>query len=121
LAFGNYFTNFEQGGTLDRILTPVNSEFELLGKFRRCFVMRVDGLRNSNRSSSDRGSVAASRTTSFRTLGAASEKESMSTNSFSEPDGQFSRKLNHNKGQKQEPFWLAASTKRLSSNADGTR
>jgi hypothetical protein len=45
----------------------------------------------------------------------------MTTNSFSEPDGQFSRKLNLNKGKKQEPFWLAASTKRLSSNADGTR
>jgi hypothetical protein len=45
----------------------------------------------------------------------------MSTNSFSEPDGQLYRKLNLNKGQKKEPFWLSASTKGLSSNADGTR
>jgi hypothetical protein len=66
-------------------------------------------------------SAATSRTASLRTSGATFEKESMYTNSFSEPDGQLSQKLNLNKGQKQEPFLLPASTKRLSSNADGTR
>jgi hypothetical protein len=29
--------------------------------------------------------------------------------------------LNLNRGQKQEPFWLSAPTKRSSSKADGTR
>jgi hypothetical protein len=54
LAFGNYLTNFEQGGSLDRIFTPVNGEFELLGKFGRCFIMTVDRLRSSNNSSINR-------------------------------------------------------------------
>jgi hypothetical protein len=39
-------------------------------------------------------------------------------NSLSEPDGQLSRKLN--RGQKQKPFRLSASTKSSSSKADGT-
>jgi hypothetical protein len=30
LAFGYFLTNFEQGGILDGIFTPVNGEFELL-------------------------------------------------------------------------------------------
>jgi hypothetical protein len=47
--------NFEQGGTLDGILTPVNGELELLGKFGRGFILRMDGLRNSDSSSSNRG------------------------------------------------------------------
>jgi hypothetical protein len=55
----------EQGGILDGIFTPVNGEFELLGKFGRCFIMRVDRLRSSSNSSSNRGSAAASGTTSF--------------------------------------------------------
>jgi hypothetical protein len=42
-------------------------------------------------------------------------------NSFSELDGQFSQMLNLNRGQKQEPFWLSAPTKRSSSKVDGTR
>jgi hypothetical protein len=86
LAFGNYLTNFEQGGTLDGILTPVNGEFELLGKFRRCFIMRADRLRSSINNSTNRGSAAALGITSFRTSGPASEKESISTNSFLESD-----------------------------------
>jgi hypothetical protein len=55
LAFGNYLTNFEQGGTLDEIFTPVNGEFELLSKFGRCFIVRVDRLRSSSNSSINRG------------------------------------------------------------------
>jgi hypothetical protein len=57
----------------------------------------------------------------LRTSEAASEKESISTNSFSELDGQLSRNLNLNRGQKQKPFWLSAPTKTTSSKADGTR
>jgi hypothetical protein len=64
-------------------------------------------------------SAAAAGTDSLRTLGAASEKESTSTNSFSEPDGQLSQKLN--RGQKQTPFRLSVSTKASSSKAEGTR
>jgi hypothetical protein len=47
--------NFKIGGILDGIFTPVNGEFELLGKFARCFIMRVDRLRSSSNSSNNRG------------------------------------------------------------------
>jgi hypothetical protein len=46
--------DFEHGGSLDRIFTPVNGEFELLGKFGRCFIMTVDRLRSSSNSSINR-------------------------------------------------------------------
>jgi hypothetical protein len=65
LGLRELFHEFRERGTLDGILTPVNGEFELLGKFGRCFITMVDGLRNNSSSSSNRGSAAASGTTSF--------------------------------------------------------
>jgi hypothetical protein len=46
---------FRARGILDGIFTPVNGEFELLGKFGRCFIVRVVRLRSSSNSSSNRG------------------------------------------------------------------
>jgi hypothetical protein len=41
---------------VDRVLAPVNSEFELLGELGRGFIARVDGQRDiSSSSSSNRG------------------------------------------------------------------
>jgi hypothetical protein len=42
------------GTLLVLILTPVNGEFELLGKFGRCFITRVDRLRSSGNNSTNR-------------------------------------------------------------------
>jgi hypothetical protein len=55
LAFRHFLANFEQGSILVGIFTPVNGEFKLLGKFGRCFIVRMDRLRNSSISSSNRG------------------------------------------------------------------
>jgi hypothetical protein len=54
LAFGYLFANFEQGGILDGLFTPVSGEFELLGKFGRCFIVRVGRLRSSSNSRTNR-------------------------------------------------------------------
>jgi hypothetical protein len=54
LGLQKLFREFGARGTLDGILTPVNGEFELLGKFGRCFITRVDKLRTSNNSSNNR-------------------------------------------------------------------
>jgi hypothetical protein len=43
LIFGNNFPNFEQGSTFDRILPPLNGEFELLGELRGSFVAGATG------------------------------------------------------------------------------
>jgi hypothetical protein len=91
----------------DRILPPLNGEFELLGELRGSFVAGAIGQRDissrgfgssggfdsSNGFSSSGGfssngaSAAMTSTASLQTSGAESEKESISTNSFSEPDG----------------------------------
>jgi hypothetical protein len=55
VAFGEIFTNFDQGSVLDRIFTPVNGKLKLLGEFRRCFILRMGGLRNNSISSSSGG------------------------------------------------------------------
>jgi hypothetical protein len=65
MAFGEIFTNFDQGSVLDTIFTPVNSKLKLLGEFGRCFILRTGRLRDNSMSSSSRGSVAAAETTSF--------------------------------------------------------
>jgi hypothetical protein len=46
LIFGNNFPNFEQGSTFDRILPPLNGEFELLGELRGSFVAGASGQRD---------------------------------------------------------------------------
>jgi hypothetical protein len=55
MTFGESFTNFNQRSIWDGISTPMNSKFKLLGEFARGFVVMVDGLRNNNSSSSNRG------------------------------------------------------------------
>jgi hypothetical protein len=111
-----------------RVLPPLNGELKFLGKFGgglvggRGFSSRGFGSRDlsgGNNISSDSGLISSSRNSLLRTSGAASEKESTSTNSFSESDGQFLRKLN--RGQKQTPFRLSTSSKASSSKAEGTR
>jgi hypothetical protein len=52
LAFREIFTNFEQGSILDGIFTPVNGKLKLLGEFGRCFILRMDRLRNGSIKSS---------------------------------------------------------------------
>jgi hypothetical protein len=54
LGLRELFREFRARGTLDGILTPVNGEFELLGKFGRCFITRVDTLKRSSNSSTNR-------------------------------------------------------------------
>jgi hypothetical protein len=55
VAFGEIFTNFNQGSVLDRIFTPVNGKLKLLGEFGRCFILRTGRLRNNSISSSSGG------------------------------------------------------------------
>jgi hypothetical protein len=111
----------------------LNGEFKFLGEFgeassREQVGREISAAGASAAAGDSAGAVASASTvvssaavgtTSLRTSGAASEKESTSTNSFSEPDGQLSRKLN--RGQKETPFRLSASTKASSSKEDGTR
>jgi hypothetical protein len=109
-TFRKSFANFDQRSVGDGIFTPMNSKLKFFSELGRCLFWRMTRL----------GISSSVRNYFFWTLGAASEKESISTNSFSELDGQCSRKLNLYKGQRKEPFWLG-SVKRSSSKVEGTR
>jgi hypothetical protein len=60
VAFGEIFTNFDQGSILDGIFTLVNGKPKLLGEFGRCFISRMNRLRNNSISSSSRGLSSSS-------------------------------------------------------------
>jgi hypothetical protein len=81
LAFENNFTNFEQGSTLDRILPPVNGEFELLGELRGSFVAGANGKRDiSSGSRSFSGSRGFNSSRSFGSSRGVSSNRGFSSN-----------------------------------------
>jgi hypothetical protein len=104
LIFGDNLPNFDQGSVFGRMLSPLYGKLKLFGEFGGGFIPRESGLRDIGSrdfggnggsvgtvtSASTAGAAAASGTASLRTSGATSEKESISTNSFSEADGQLS-------------------------------
>jgi hypothetical protein len=65
LAFREIFMNFEQGSILDGTFTPVNGKLKLLGEFGRCFILRLDRLRNGSINSNSRSLSSNSRNDSL--------------------------------------------------------
>jgi hypothetical protein len=97
LAFREIFTNHVQGNILYAIFAFMNGQLEFPCEFRRC----LDGgssFSNFNRISS------SSSNNFFLNFSNNIWKEPISTNSFSEPGVQCSRKLNLKKGQEEKPF-----------------
>jgi hypothetical protein len=90
LTFRQRFTNFNQQNVGDRIFIFTNCKLKFPDEFGGCLSHRISRLGNNSFRGSSRGFSGGVGSNLLPNFGAASEKESISTNSLSEPDGQCS-------------------------------